>query len=954
MNKKLKILSTGQVLVFVFILFSAVSCKGFLEGASFKEELDGLTGDAASKMTVTVKDDENQNGYFSSSWEKTYKVGESFEIEFTVSSGYEFSEFTCVDTDSNEVLPSCVEFVEMSRTSRGSYSIVKYKATINNYCKNISVKANCFNLNDSDRPEFIENDGFVIKAAESADKMAAGESIPFDTDIYGASKSEFLENDSATIELHRVKDLYVKLNATDESSRVNRVRVVETFLYNTSCSSASGSKTLDVYDSFNKVSEKVYSAEFNYTMKSPADGYYRLDFYVIDDSGNISEEKKSIYVIKDTFFSSYLTIPPVLNVTALSQKDAGLIRGGYNTFANDVNIAALSVNLTKTYCMYNIEKFAEDVNVRYLISQNNIDWEEIIPETMTFQGVETENCINFSAYDRYSGFYVKAVLCDSFENSVETDAVFFICPAKAYLSGANTYTSSSGTTYYIYLVPKQLRPDFPLVTYSSSTGTPNLYKYVYRPENNNFDFYSTIVNIKIDPEEPLEIYYYPNINTTSTSFYGYYGEKYVILYSDCNYFKYSDYFNVSGNESPVVDITSFVSEGLNSGKYKITGSITNYDRIFRDSSGNYYEPEYYTVNFSYNTREVYTFNTENFEFTIPARKASCYINVSCYRLGMTRSSSKTIPSMSDNVSPETGSSIFNLKSPAGSYIYIPVSDGYYSSQNFKTTLFIDETFRNLTEEEILQLPQISCVRIDSTNHHYYYATRGLKEKLYQAYFYVEDECRNYSIKKFIINNIYTSNDFIYINDDGSINISAYQKPDTSFSIDYSTRGFASASSVWGSASYSLSDPTFKRFFYVCYSSGQNTGYRIVPFVWYSGEKCNCKYKKIMNQRGEITVQFDHPVLCETAYCKYNLGSDRDEWYKQMLFDNTNAYSSTGVNCDSYSGIVQTKMIKPANNGTVEYKNFKADTANVPEGCYYCVIVHFADGTSAVSDVWYKD
>ena len=99
MNKKLKILSTGQVLVFVFILFSAVSCKGFLEGASFKEELDGLTGDAASRMTVTVKDDENQNGYFSSSWEKTYKVGESFEIEFTVSSGYEFSEFTCVDTD---------------------------------------------------------------------------------------------------------------------------------------------------------------------------------------------------------------------------------------------------------------------------------------------------------------------------------------------------------------------------------------------------------------------------------------------------------------------------------------------------------------------------------------------------------------------------------------------------------------------------------------------------------------------------------------------------------------------------------------------------------------------------------------------------------------------------------------------------------------------------------------
>lgn len=76
----------------------------------------------------------------------------------------------------------------------------------------------------------------------------------------------------------------------------------------------------------------------------------------------------------------------------------------------------------------------------------------------------------------------------------------------------------------------------------------------------------------------------------------------------------------------------------------------------------------------------------------------------------------------------------------------------------------------------------------------------------------------------------------------------------------------------------------------------------------------------------LTVIHDKPVFVHTIYSKIDFGSNIDDWERYCL------------------NKINPVVIDPAVTGTT-FNNYDIDTAGIPKGCYYTVIMHYADGTS---------
>ena len=125
-----------------------------------------------------------------------------------------------------------------------------------------------------------------------------------------------------------------------------------------------------------------------------------------------------------------------------------------------------------------------------------------------------------------------------------------------------------------------------------------------------------------------------------------------------------------------------------------------------------------------------------------------------------------------------------------------------------------------------------------------------------------------------------------------------------------------------------------------FSSVSEAGFYDVEYVYldyhrYKGTSSAivCKNKNFIEGAGGIQVFCDNPVLAHTMYCS-----------KQLTQNNTKADAVVWEN----KGI-ETGLVFESSNFTYGAENYD----EIPAGCYYTTIIHFADGTTLMSEVKQK-
>lgn len=95
-----------------------------------------------------------------------------------------------------------------------------------------------------------------------------------------------------------------------------------------------------------------------------------------------------------------------------------------------------------------------------------------------------------------------------------------------------------------------------------------------------------------------------------------------------------------------------------------------------------------------------------------------------------------------------------------------------------------------------------------------------------------------------------------------------------------------------------------------------------------GEEYSCRLKDLYPGQSGINILADKPCFAHTMYCPRNLGDSPADWL---------------------IGGLETGLVMEDSSFTYSYDN----TSKVPAGYYYTTVVHFADGTTLMTDVKQK-
>lgn len=140
------------------------------------------------------------------------------------------------------------------------------------------------------------------------------------------------------------------------------------------------------------------------------------------------------------------------------------------------------------------------------------------------------------------------------------------------------------------------------------------------------------------------------------------------------------------------------------------------------------------------------------------------------------------------------------------------------------------------------------------------------------------------------------------------------------------------------SSYKLIDENYMRFYvYSEPTNGENKEFMhkflktVYIYPRYYKENLTCNKKNFFEGANGIQFFIDQPTLVQTLYCNGDLGNDADVWATKAME-------------------ADVRVLDP--NGDCRYSPV-TDDEHLPSGNYYCIVAHFADGTSCMSDVKYK-
>ena len=271
-------------------------------------------------------------------------------------------------------------------------------------------------------------------------------------------------------------------------------------------------------------------------------------------------------------------------------------------------------------------------------------------------------------------------------------------------------------------------------------------------------------------------------------------------------------------------------------------------------------------------------------------------------------------------------------------ITLDIDEKNYDPETIKCIISDNSNLENIDweNENDSRICELPIAKDDEDNNYwtfdyYYYNQKCLK----YCYVLLEDLYGNFREEKV----------YIPVTKVTSIPKVSYNTSDNSFSCsnlgDTRTKMFIN-NDKWSKCSNTTNNLTFsndelKSFILIqskISSNGDNTVYK--PLYFYAPYEIAknttspivCDLKDLYIGQSGINILADKPCFAHTMYCPQNLGNTPADWLE---------------------GGFETGLVMKS--GSFTYANTK--TSGVPKGYYYTTVVHFADGTTLMTDVKQK-
>lgn len=1003
---KLKAISCLYILaVLGTVLFS--SCQNFFKGDSLKDDITAAIEFAkAPKVTVNIELNRNVYGSISNQGAWIFREGQTQTLTFIINSDYDFDGWKILKDDtevgvtSNKIMKDFPLSAWQNEYLRFDTTIVKIDGVRKTYnvdvtllkaVDGLTIRPVCHSIKDVTGPQFYGN--FLISG--TLDDWNQNKYLDDFQPIFEGNV-DFGENfvpDGSNV-YNRSNGLYLSFGVKEEDSDDVHLKIYEYADYtSTSLPIWSDVPIVTEYKNLKKSGEGLFvnSGDYLYhELKSPSDVYIKVVFELEDSAGNICTSPLTYIIGKDTkcecdvFLESSFT---GLNLSTFYLDDSSILPE--DTLESVV----------KKFCTYKVyySKNSElsccggardKVSYSYFYSTDNVTFNllDVKPLSVGNNSDYSKTIfgeIDFSNIDRNQGIYLKIVTTDTIGN----------CSSKIkYIPHSNCISSiSSGSAIGD---PDSIR------LYGELDG-----KNSYSRKNNTYCFYSTDNSKAVKKVLGTD---YRTLKITKNNEAKEYKVITVQGFDEKNYALISNMFSFSNkdiissdfvDERKVKEINDYkieyISMGRNSGLYELRAyseelknNCDYYELINTNIFCLYLKSQSSESQTKYSDNEGYVhfynipcdaafYNLANFElrgvkdgeishweqveFDIAIVEDDLVDNappqiltVDDYYISDDKQT--TIPISTNQINFNDTHNAFNfIVSDRSSFALDKNGVG-------KVKIYYSSVQKIRSEEEIQQLPHFD---IEYTGNDIKYDGRiynndsaiftkkrysmqlevplyNLGETEYQLYIYVEDnstqpEGHNYCYKEINVN--LGKEDFrdewdIY--KEGNDIVSVWESfGDCTISKTYSA--YDDKTGVFEPSKNTFTENKFNR---VVLKLEEADSYSYPIYFWPEAVTCNVKNIAVYNKK--ITIMYDQPCFVETVWSETNWG-DSDSFAPEKWDYQTSEFNKVGI-----------EVFKPAINGSGTMRNYdfeKEFYKFYDKKCYYCIIVHFADGTSMMSPIY---
>ena len=786
---------------------------------------------------------------------------------------------------------------------------------------------------------------------------------------------------------NHIKDsLYFELSGNDAGSGVQCVQVTETYFR-----SVSGEVTTDTVQAYQiscTESDGVYSA--NYKLNSSNDGAIKLDFALVDYSGNVSAAK-TFYVIMDTRIDE-----GQVKFEECSQSNYKL---GLSTSSkirkrdgkNDTVTLTLSTAPQDTF--YGDYKTDYNVSVKWGTSKEDIS-NHATKET---EGEKTKFIFTHNAYQ---DIFVQINVSDELGN---TRSLLRAIPSQAVIQDILIKERDEYT--YCVMQPANKAKYKSLLDYYGAEAFSFKYLVKYTLDGEDYWYVSDPNGLESDNNRSLDQLYVKNNNSyeyKGCTFYVYmltlfrYGEDlyfssvsddYLSLTYATTYQKYESYEWVKTSASSTGLSTDYIVDSLkvstepilNSGAYLVTVDDEFLSRVPQDTRDITYtfiaKDTETNVKTESKSLSFFLSSPASYEIFLKAENASgqavtgssgCNLRVNDsaenQRLELTKdlsapsfvylylhnesSSYLSITSRDQPIVTDTGSAGLATDSNGHAlidYYFIPCSRSKISECDIYT-------MKDLEQYSALK----KTISFDTSATSLRIPFDALEEGLYTLCMVAKDKVGNYAIKNMPVfrKRLGTLNFELKIWSTDWYEINFVDRDHEHFEFDYyitnydgeweeSSDGDLMASALLVKDRYEGKWLKIQHT-YCEEKSVSRAGYYDTAYFYFdyqrtlidsSAPKFTCLSKNVMEGLNGLSVLCDKSTFAHTLYCSKKLSDGTDE-SDIALWENK---------------AMETGVMFASTNFTYGKDKYK----EIPKGYYYTTIIHFADGTTIMTDVKQK-
>lgn len=946
---KKKIIKSAFLVSFALGIFTFTACSNFLSGSTLKDDVQKEVERAKAPSVVILTTVKNSNhGRILPGKEAIYKVGDVIEISYEKDPGYDFVEFEVLNKDTYIPVTGAVSFSPILQKSDGAHKVITTTAKILSSASNLLIRPKCVSLSDTTPPVFsthTDTDGneydFVILSNKGQELVSTpfGDGTAWSTEDY---------------KTNHLNSVNFKFFCADDENEIKNLIVRETLEKN-----VAGEHVGTLYEriiSANELDLQTYSSmdtyagNFIYEFKSPIDGLIRLDFYLEDIAGNVSNSLKTYHVIKDS------TLPDISNVVTF--KD-----GGNNSMTYKSNSPSYFENFNKIPVISEpqidkwFESFEDTEIITYYVSNDG-------GRTYKPANISNNSEILLGTGARNNPIHIRAEITDNAGN-INTQ-LFSAVNVSDVPVIAERKTNENGE-YYLGLTLNKLK---------DRNGYKNYIYYYAKPSSGAGGSTRGVIDISTDT-----IPYKANYDYSFVCFSTYkdnQGNDVLGIPSEVVEFKNDQIATSRKNVSNLINEfrvgNPSLEEGTEPGTYKFYINFNNggqYKDVYIGFNDKFVRANLDIVG-HYLDNIPASYMNKGYKITMYGVKQDTSTSPKKYVLNYKEiTTNSTVDTSIDNQPPvilERNFKTDGTLDVSGEYNkYLTVST---TGTELIFSVIDNEKFTNMSQkhpkvyyssvknqrtiEEIKELPYLnseirdSTIKLDNVIEYngYYCLTfkaklAALEETDYVLYINAFDTAGNECIKELNLSLKVNSSAVIQKPASGTKNVSLngignvddYDITYTKAVWNDNNKSFASKPDF-----YWTDDSYLENFWKItcCYKkkndSWKNRIYVYDKYVYLNDT--TCKVKGLSAKNDLVYVYADQPVFIETLINENNY-SNKPEYWERHTLD---------------SDKLNRKVIKPSNPGTGTIFAYPFDGEGVEEGKYYCVVVYFADGTSLMSEV----